>query len=154
MIQFDVLNNFNFAGLLKKEFPSNNEEDKSNYDDLLSEDVTEADLGIDEGKLYVISNEAESSHRQFEWNLVNKDYLKQMEEESLKRANEDSKAPSKSVICCLCVLADNTPNMFVTFLYRKRNADELRKARWRPLPQVKLLRLPSKSRTSILKAST
>ncbi|KAH9402041.1 transcription factor TFIIIB subunit brf1 [Tyrophagus putrescentiae] len=82
-------------GLLKKEYPDDNDADKTNYDDLLSEEVNEADLGFEEGQLYVISNEAESSHRQFEWNLVNKDYLKQVEEENLKRANEDPNAPNK-----------------------------------------------------------
>lgn len=88
-----------FAGLLKKETPNNTAE-KSNFDDLLSEDVTENDLGVEEGKLYIIYNEVESNYKQFEWNLVNKDYIKQMEEENLKRANaeNDPKAPVKSVI--------------------------------------------------------
>ena len=101
---------------MKKEYPDDNDADKTNYDDLLSEEVNEADLGFEEGQLYVISNEAESSHRQFEWNLVNKDYLKQVEEENLKRANEDPNASNKRVNFFLAFLVKNAKHIFVFLL--------------------------------------
>lgn len=152
MIHFNSYQIFILAGLLKKETPNNTVE-KSNYDDLLSEDVTEDDLGVEEGKLYIIYNEAESSYKQFEWNLVNKDYIKQMEEENLKRANaeNDPKAPVKSVsFYTICFLSLSN----FCFFYSERNADELTKTKWKRLPRVKLLRQHSNPRASIWKALT
>ena len=84
------------TGLLKR-VESNYIDIKASYEDLLKEEFDEMD---DEGlDAYIIMDESEVAQRQLEWNNLNKDYLKMIDEkESLKRSQIDDDSKSTSTI--------------------------------------------------------
>jgi len=136
--------------LLKRE-DFNQIDSKAPYEDLLNEDLN--DMDDDELNAYIISDENEVNQRHLEWSILNKEYLKSMDEKaSLKRvqADEDATKPT---------LSNKSVSFTVLFFYnskhltfecnRERNAERLTMIKvWKhPLP-VKQLRLPVKPKIS------
>ena len=74
---------------------------KAPYEDLLNEKLD--DMDDEELDAYIIHDESEVTQRQLEWNILNKDYLKLMDEKE-KEQKDDPKAASKSV-CIPCFLS-------------------------------------------------
>lgn len=137
---------FCFEGLLKKEEPSNVE--KVDYNDLLNEKLD--DIDDEDIDFYIIQDQEEVKQRQLEWNLVNKDYIKLMDEKESQKLNDDSKpgtAP-KGVRSFGKLIFVGFTNV-VSSIYSERNDEKaMIQIRWKQTQLVKQLRLPVKPRAS------
>lgn len=138
-------NMFCFEGLLKKEEPSNVE--KVEYNDLLNEKLD--DIDDEDIDFYIIQDQEEVTQRQLEWNLVNKDYIKLMDEKESQKLNDDSKpgtAP-KGVRSFGKLISAVFTNV-VSVCSERNDEKAMIQTRWRQTQLVKRLRLHVKPRAS------